>query len=880
LDTSSFYTDDEKELDKKLQKIRSLIVKKKNKYGDKKKYNDMQKRHIATLNKMASETKCKLKKEISNNVGEIRCVRKDIKLKKLIVSVFDSCLTRSLSMSEEVLNCEIVIVKVYYFGVAENIIKNGFYMNGEKYVFFSASAGQIRTKKFVAVKEDSLKKVWNTLTCGLSVSKINEMGGVNTNKYLAYLSLCNSATDLWEDFNIDRCIVVDDFETNVTGIVDFIDEKTYKINRMQKAVPITHTDGCGMVLPSVSKKNFMVRMPWMKGLLASFPYDKFIREANKREPTVNHGLVRDIYGVEHDILGEKIEVIFTKSQFKMWKYFKNWSEYQENFKRYACSAGKCNIEDDFVPNAKFNYQMMQTLTDLTDDELNAICERANNDLGKVSSDRNTMLKVFGATKENSSKNSFQECLMIYPELLQDVYTRSVLRDLKKSMEKEARAARLDIDGKYLFLIPDLYAFCENLFLGYDDPSGLLDNGEVYCRVYSNSDKLDCLRSPHLYREHAIRRNRIDNELKRWFTTNGIYTSCHDLISKILQFDNDGDKSLVCADKTIIEAAERNLVGIVPLYYEMAKAPAQPITNDAIYNGMIAAYTGGNIGEISNNITKIWNSKEPNLDAIKILCMENNFTIDYAKTLYKPKRPDSIDAMIKSAISGKLPHFFLFAKDKHEYQVERRSKSCVDRLYDIVKVHKFDFKKKQLGTFDYKMLMKDNDFKIDESCEDLIHTYYSLTSNVSYNMSSKDDGDNYNHVFSEIRNKLLDVEPDIYRLVDILVLQLFKIKKARHKIAFWNCFGDIVPENLRHNIDQSMIICERCGKRFVPNAEQQKLCDDCAGYQKLEIKIIKCIDCGRVLTIKAWDMKTTRCKECQYTRDKERKRIWKQNNNKK
>ena len=139
----------------------------------------------------------------------------------------------------------------------------------------------------------------------------------------------------------------------------------------------------------------------------------------------------------------------------MWKYFKNWSEYQENFKKYACSAGKCNIEDDFVPNAKFNYQMMQTLTDLTDDELNAICERANNDLGKVSSDRNTMLKVFGATKENSSKNSFQECLMIYPELLQDVYTRPVLRDLKKSMEKVARAARLDIDGKYLFLIPVL-----------------------------------------------------------------------------------------------------------------------------------------------------------------------------------------------------------------------------------------------------------------------------------------------------------------------------------------------------------------------------------------------------------------------------------------
>lgn len=810
---------------------------------------------------MIADTKASLKDEIANNIGETRAVRSDIKLDRLVVSVFDSNLTRSLLMNENLLNDELIIVKVYYFGVAENIIKNGFYMNGNKYVFFSASAGQIRTKKFVAVKEESLKNIWNTLTCGLTVEKINSIGGVNTNKYLAYLSLCNSATDLWEDFNIDRCIVVDDFSTEVTGVVDFIDEKTYTINRMQKNVPITHTDGCGMVLPSISKKNFMVRMPWMKGLLASFPYDKFIREANRSEPAVNHGLVKDIYGVEHDILGEKIEVIFTKSQFKMWKYFKNWEEYQENFKKYGCSAGKCNIEDDFVPNAKFNYQMMQTLTDLTDEELESVCERANNDLKNVSSNRNTMLKVFGATKENSSKNSFQECLMIYPELLQDVYSRTVLRDLKKRMEKDARAARLDIDGKYLFLIPDLYAFCQHLFLGEDNPNGLLENGEVYCRVYSNLEKLDCLRSPHLYREHAIRRNKTDSEIKRWFSTNGIYTSCHDLISKILQFDNDGDKSLVCADKTIIEAAERNLEGIVPLYYEMAKAPAQPITNDAIYNGMIAAYTGGNIGEISNSITKIWNSKEPNLDAVKILCMENNFTIDYAKTLYKPTRPDSIDDMIKNAISGKLPHFFLFAKDKHEHQVERRSKSCVDRLYDIVKVHKFDFQKKQLGTFDYKMLMRDKDFKIDEACEDLIRTYYSLASNVSYNMSSKDDGDNYHKVFSDIRDKLLVIEPDTYKLVDILVLQLFKIKKARHKIAFWNCFGDIVLENLTHNIDNTMVICEKCGKRFVPSAEQQKVCDDCFGYQRLETKTIKCIDCGKEFEVDGIVKNKNRCPEC-------------------
>lgn len=78
-------------------------------------------------------------------------------------------------------------------------------------------------------------------------------------------------------------------------------------------------------------------------------------------------------------------------------------------------------------------------------------------------------------------------------------------------------------------------------------------------------------------------------------------------------------------------------GIVPLYYNMKKAGSGPINSEALYNGLTAAFTGGNIGIYSNNISKIWNSaafvsgtkeeKEETLDLIKLLCMENNYIID-------------------------------------------------------------------------------------------------------------------------------------------------------------------------------------------------------------------------------------------------------------
>lgn len=527
-DTACFYTDEETAVDHRLQTLRSTLSKAME--------SGITPPEKAALNAEIKQTKEELKRLIDQNISLVRTVRKEAEVPSNIVQVFESTLIRNLKMVPDELNECMIIVRVYYFGVAESIIKNGFYMNGEKYVFFSASAGQIRTKKFVAIQESRLNACMNALTCGLSVEAINAQGGININKYLAYLALCNSATELWKDFDIDRCIVIDDFETVVDGMVDFIDEKTYEITRKEMGVPITHTDGCGMILPILSRKNFMVRAPWIKGLLSPFDFYKFIREANKRDPSIDHAIIKDIYGKEHHVIQERIQIIFTKSQFKTCKYFRSWDEYKQNFKKYKCTAGKTNIEPSFISKATINYQMLQTLTSMTDDELAEICSATNRALSRISSDRNTMLRVLGADNGNRNKGYFQKCLALYPEMLRDEHCKIVLRDMKRSMEVDARAGKLMIDGKYQFLIPDLYAACQYWFEGITIPDGLLSGNEVWTKVYPNADKLDVLRSPHLYKEHAVRPNTygLKPGIKKWFNTNGIYTSTHDLISKILQ----------------------------------------------------------------------------------------------------------------------------------------------------------------------------------------------------------------------------------------------------------------------------------------------------------------------------------------------------------
>ena len=532
VDTSAFYDEPEMYIHRRMLKLYQLRNKIKKRMSSKKIDYSYEKWKVESINRVLKKEKNKLTEILDNKAGQkiIRKLNPEIAKDKNVISLFESSTVRGLNLKINSLTEDFFVVNVYFFQVFENLVKNGFTYKGEKYIFFCASAGQIRTKKALFIKESSYYKIDKQISCGLSIEEINKRDGCNPNKYMAYLSLSNSATDLWEEFDIDKSIVVEDFETNVFGDVDFIDDKTYEITRRNMEVPVPHMDGAGIMLEGPTR---MCRLPWVKGLMIQFPFDKFIKEKCLNGKSV----IKDIYGKEHNILEEDIRYIFTKSQFKMWKYYDSWEEYKYNFKKYNCQACYCNIEENYIPNARINYQMLQTLTDMTDREIEKLVGPTIEEIDKIGNDYQTTMSLLGVVETNSNPSYMQQALMIYPELLRDKYNREIIIDVKKSLIKNAKAGKLRVNGGYRFISPDLYAFCEWLFLGIEKPRGLLANGEVYCSGFSNNSELACLRSPHLYREWAIRKNKRDEEIDKWFgMTQCIYSSCHDLISKVLQFD--------------------------------------------------------------------------------------------------------------------------------------------------------------------------------------------------------------------------------------------------------------------------------------------------------------------------------------------------------
>lgn len=786
--------------------------------------------------------------ETPDRIHQLRTLREQDLRDTHVISVFTSMLTRCIGIEPDTLSDKLMVVQVYHFEIFRELVFYGFSYQGRKYRYFTSSAGQIRQKKAMFIEETVWNDIRDTIMCGLTVEKINAMGGNNVNKHLAYMALSNSATDEWTGFDIDKTLVIEDFETEVPGIFDYIDETDYSITRKEGTVPVNHTDGAGMILPQYAKKNFMFRAPWIKGLLGVFDFRKFIA-VHQCSP-----LIKDIYGQTHNVIEEDIRIIFTKSQFKMHAYYTSWSDYQNCFKKYHCTAGRCNIEEDRIKNASINYQMLQTLTDFTEEELATLTKKSAERLNNLCSSKENMMQALGITPYNLHMTPFQQAVKMYPALLNDAFVKDMLRDIKNSLLKKYRSGKLEIFGKYTFILPDFYAACEHWFLHEYAPVGLLDKNEVFCRLFPKIRELDCLRSPHLYKEHAVRINTAARnssgaeKIGEWFVTNGLYTSSHDLISKILQFDVDGDKALVVAEPDFVRIAGRNMAGIVPLYYNMKKAAPDTLNPNTIYNGLKAAFTGGNIGSYSNDIAKIWNDdifingceteREEALTAVKLLCCENNFVIDYAKTLYQPKRPKTVHALLAKYTRKKLPAFFQYAKEKENTQIQPPNQSLVNRIADYIPDQPINTRRLALNPIDYRLMMHTPDIRCSTEVQDL---YRKLNRKYRYMFhTGKEDANNLCYTAGLLRTRFTETGYSAETITDMLIQDLYGNEK-RYKQLLWFCFGAIICENLKQNLKPS------------------------------KTKYIQCMDCGEWTEVPA-SSKSVRCPDCLHLYNKEKTRL--------
>ncbi len=160
------------------------------------KTSDLDSDQVNEIKKNIAELKDQLASRMKQNT-EIRTLNPEALKESNIVSMFDGNLSRTLLGIDdsEGVQTDIFIVRTFYFDILRDLMSSGFMYQNEKYIFFTSSAGQIRTKKALFIKESTWNKYSMSLMCGLDIEEINKRGGMNANKFLSYLALCNGATE-------------------------------------------------------------------------------------------------------------------------------------------------------------------------------------------------------------------------------------------------------------------------------------------------------------------------------------------------------------------------------------------------------------------------------------------------------------------------------------------------------------------------------------------------------------------------------------------------------------------------------------------------------------------------------------------------------------
>ena len=619
--------------------------------------------------------------------------------------------------------------------------------------------------------------------------------------------------------------MVPDFKTIVNEEVEAIDidhinHEFTGIERRKENVEIPQTDGAGMFLPGLLPASAQIRCGHLKGAVFPFDFRKFLMldevEGIKPSP-----IIHDAWGDEHDIIKEDIQFVFTASQLKMWRYYNSWEEYKEAFHKNGMRIA-INKFADAEPKgyAKTSYQFIQTLSaeKLTDEKIAELCADTIEYLDKMKNDLDTMIKI--ASKDD---DYISLALDVHKELIYDEYIQSKLESKFKSERNDARGNKLILkDSLYSYICPDLYAFCTWLFCGIKNPQGIIPRNYVYNSFYNGKsyEVVNCLRSPHLYVEHGIRKLVKDDVLekcKTWFNDLDTIVSSHDLLCRLLMFDVDGDEILLTPNKTIIECVPDD---IVPLYYVPFEPVKTEISNCAIYQAVVSCMEHTQIGDISNVMTKNYNNADTDMEFNKIMCCYNNLSIDYPKTQDIVKL-GKYEEKYNSLKGEENPYFFRYAKGKSENSCKELSNSSnADRICAYIHRQtgnkKYGWKGKDRKFNPSILFNNENPVKIDaKKYQGLEKMMFMLKTKerkliASINEAVKEIGrsegwrekesqyDVFYHMCEKLIMNVFDNREEAAEyLLDMEYLQ--RENENRSKNILWNCFGDLVYANICNNL---------------------------------------------------------------------------------
>ncbi len=522
--------------------------------------------------------------------------------------------------------------------IKTNYVASGFQLNGNFYDVFAAGSSDIRKATDAWLRHDLLPEIGKWAMCGLQTKNMK----LAINKYMAYIGLLFSASKKFEDvfgtrINIRRVAVIKDAEVIVNTVADVVSMEDVS-HGAKRELHINAFDGFGIVRKNLTHgESCTLRGPWLKAFAQAIDWHKLVAFCVARGIKPEF---KDMWG--NTIQLKDVDIILTESCFKTATQYESWEQYCNAFEALGHDVRVCVREHK--PHLKgLPYQQGQTLMGNEDDALHFM-QHAKATVWKYSDPKKAATLLYGYHAQAAK---------MYPAMLNEPFTKRCIQEMYTTKRNDMLGGRIPELGYNSFLAPDPVAFAEHLF-GLP-VKGFLKAGECFCAA-AEEGNVDVTRSPHLDNAHVVLNNVASCPLAEGPT---MFINIWDTTTIQLRADYDGDHVWWSQDKYLLELVKRSyeVLGNLPVDWDVAKAEKVAITKSAIANFSINLIHGSEIGLYADALTKMWNHGYDR-DVCDWLTFAANVLIDAAKhASMKIVKPDEVNELNNVS----LPLFAMYAK---------------------------------------------------------------------------------------------------------------------------------------------------------------------------------------------------------------------------
>ncbi|WP_291566936.1 MULTISPECIES: hypothetical protein [unclassified Clostridium] len=489
------------------------------------------------------------------------------------------------------------------------IYKNGFILDGIKYIFYKRGASKARTGNALFIKEYMYNKLmrrsrlihnnFKDSNKGLVFEEGEECDITSLN---AYQSLILSGLEDTITIDPKSILLIDDikskpFKTRASVTKQVNKELVTKTEIIERINNMT--DGQGLLDESVfklanreSKGMMLLRNDFFKCCSFNTKIQKFFKDQGITEVT-------DMFG--RTLKAEDIKLITTPSSIKYLKFsykfdskeecYDNWLKNIDSTFGIVKSDGMGNygtwnrttyqilnsmpftkkdirelIEPElvYIHNLKNNLAYFKNHIAIKNDEV----ELLENDIGELVKSEEKGIEFISENDTYKTSELVNNLLAINSDFQYTTIFKTWKRDQITSYINELRKGKIRLkDTFYCTIVANPYEMLLSSIGRYTGDT-LAKDKEVYCKYYNDGQELATFRNPHINCGNAmVTINKWHEEYRYFNLTDNILivnVSDNDLPDRGQGLDFDSDTLLLIPNKTVVEVAKRCLIYPTPI----------------------------------------------------------------------------------------------------------------------------------------------------------------------------------------------------------------------------------------------------------------------------------------------------------------------------